>query len=248
MDETFAPARLAALVADAVCHVGMYHLSARLKRKSSEECALALLQRWSRHACRLLRLDVHLHGAPSPEPCIYVSNHRSYLDIPLLAAVLRARFLSRADLAHWPLVGPAARAAGTVFVNRADVYARVRAARALARRVKTQSLVVFAEGTTHGAPLPEPFHAGIFRLLQRLNTCVVPVTIRYSDRRVYWTDDTTLGQHVRRRVLTGVPVKAAVHIGAALRPRSEANSEALQRRVYEAVCTPIQELGELVAT
>jgi 1-acyl-sn-glycerol-3-phosphate acyltransferase len=248
MGKAFALARLAALVADAACHVGIYQLSAGLREGSSEECALALLQRWSRHACGLLGLEVQAQGTPSRKPCIYVSNHRSYLDVPLLAGVLGAGFLSRSDLEHWPLVGRAARAAGTVFVDRADIHARVRAARALVRRVRTQSLVVFPEGTTHGAHFPEPFHAGIFRLLHRLNTRVVPVTIRYSDRRVYWTDDTALGQHVRHRVLTGAPLKAAVHIGDALQPRSDADAEALHHRVYEAVCAPIGELGELVTT
>jgi 1-acyl-sn-glycerol-3-phosphate acyltransferase len=235
----------AALVASATGHLGAYQLSARVWGESPAR-ALRLLQHWSCRACAWLRLDVQVHGQPSATPCLYVANHRSYLDIPLLASVLGATFMSRADIANWPVVGTAARAVGTVFVERDDFHGRVRAARALWRRVQTTSVVVFPEGTTHGDRLPAAFHPGLFRLLHRRHVRIVPVTIRYNDPRAYWVDDVTMGAHLRSHVLRGPRIVGAVHIGNALTSDAHRDPNELARAVHAAVCRPIEELGEVV--
>jgi 1-acyl-sn-glycerol-3-phosphate acyltransferase len=236
----------AALVASATCHLGLYELSARLWGPSRAR-AISILQHWGRRACAWLRLDVRMHGQPAPAPCLYLANHRSYLDIPLLAGLLRTTFLSRADIGTWPVVGPAARAAGVVFVARDDPYGRAGAARALLRRAGSDSVVVFPEGTTHGGRLPGPFHAGLFRLLHRIDCPIVPVTIRYSDRRAYWIDDISLAEHVRTRVLRGPRLTAEVHIGAGLAADAHGDPESLAAAAYDAICAPIDACGEMAA-
>ena len=222
-----------------------YRLTAWLRGPSPDR-ATRSLQRWYRRAWPLLRLRVAVDGAVPAEPCVVVANHRSYLDVPVLAGVLGATFLSRADVADWPLVGPVARAIDAVFVDRDDPRGRMRAARTLLRRVRTASVVVFPEGTTTGERLPAPFEPGVFRLVHRVDVPVVPVTIRYSDRRVYWVEDLSLWQHLRARVYTGPPLRVAVHIGAPLRAADHADSEALAAAVYAAVCAPIERCGEVV--
>jgi 1-acyl-sn-glycerol-3-phosphate acyltransferase len=207
--------------------------------------AVAVLRGWSRTAWRHLGLDVHVEGAVPADAVVYVANHRSYLDIPLLSGVLGATFVSRADVADWTLVGAAARAAGVVFVARDDLRGRIRAARALARRLRAGSVVVFAEGTTTGGRLPAAFHAGLFRLLHHLRVPVVPVTVRYGDRRAYWVDDVSLGAHLLHRVLAEPRLGATVHVGPALEPRRFTDAEELRRAAYAAVCRPLEEHGEL---
>jgi len=205
-----------------------------------------VLQRWSRRACRWLRLEVRVQGPVPGGPCLYVANHRSYLDIPVLANVLGATFVSRADVARWPVFGAAATAAGVVFVDRDDFAARVGAARALARRLRSASVIVFPEGTTTGERLPADFHSGVFRLLRRLGARVVPVTIRYGHRRAYWTDDVSLARHLFGRVFAPLPLVTSVHVGAPLPADAVADAASLARTVYAAVCRPIEELGEFV--
>ncbi len=232
----------AVLVATAARDLWRYQLSARLCGPSPAR-AVGILQRWSRRAFTWLRLDVEVCGRPADEPCVYVANHRSYLDIPLLSGVLGASFMSRSDVAEWPIVGAAAKAVGTVFVDRGDLQGRARAARALVRRVRSASVVVFPEGTTTDARLPGPFHPGLFRLLHRMPTRVVPVTIRYGHRRAYWTDDVALATHLRARVLAAPRLAVTVHVGDAL--GAEADAESLAAAAYRAVCRPIEEFGEL---
>ena len=241
---TRADGAIAPLVSSAVGHIWLYQLTAPLRGRSPGR-AVWWLQHWSLCTFRWLGLQVRVDGTPSRTPCLYVSNHRSYLDIPLLSGVLGAGFMSRADVASWRVVGTAARLIGTIFVDREDMHGRVRAARALARRLCAGSVVVFPEGTTTGELAPGPFHPGLFRLLHRLRVPVVPVTIRYSDRRAYWVDDIGMGEHLRRRVLDGSPLAASVHVGRSLVPDEHADAEALEDAVRRAVFRPIEELGEL---
>ncbi|OLC90070.1 MAG: hypothetical protein AUJ03_01820 [Deltaproteobacteria bacterium 13_1_40CM_3_71_4] len=237
--------RLAALVGSAVGYLTLYRVSALVWERSPAR-ALTFLRRWSVAAWRWLGLEVRADGAPFPDPCVYVANHRSYLDVPVLAGVLGASFMSRADVAGWWVVGAAARLTGAVFVDRDRPHGRVRAARALVHRLASGSVVVFPEGTTGGERLPGPFHPGLFRLLHRVRVPVVPVTVRYDDRRAYWTDESGMATHLWLRVLAASRLTAAVHVGAALDPRAEADAESLARSVYRAVCRPIEDGGELV--
>lgn len=239
-----ASAALAALVATAAVDLWRYRVW-RLLRGESVPRATAILQRWSRGACAHMGLDVEAYGEVPGRTVVYVANHRSYLDIPVLSGVLGTAFMSRADVAEWTIVGGAARAVGCVFVERDDARGRVRAARALVRRLAIGSVTIFPEGTTTGERLPGPFHEGLFRLLHRLRASVVPVTIRYSHRRAYWIDDIGLARHLRARVLAGGRLSARVHIGAALDPAAHATGADLAAAAHRAVRHPIEELGEI---
>lgn len=211
----------------------------------STERALGIFRTWCQATCRRLGIAVAVRGGASAERCVYVANHRSYLDIPVLGGVLGEAFLSRADLARWPVVGNAARAMGTVFIERGHAFRRAQAARALARRLRAGSVVVFPEGTTGIERLPRPFSLGLFRLLERLRVPVVPVTIRYSDRRFYWAGASPLTDHLGTLLSRATTRSAAVHIGSALRATDFCDSEALAAVCHAAVCAPIDAFGEL---
>ena len=236
--------RLVAVVTSALGHLWLYRLTALIAGHSAAR-ACRFLQHWSVRACGRLGIDVEVHGTPSRARCLYVANHRTYLDIPVLAGILGASFVSRSDVASWWVVGAAAKLVGTVFVDREDPQGRVRAARALARRVCSGSVVVFPEGTTGADARPGPFHPGLFRLLHRLRVPVVPVTIRYSHRRAYWVENIGLGSHLRRRVLAGPRITVAVHIGDALGAGDHDDGQSLRRAAYRAICAPLDEFGEL---
>jgi 1-acyl-sn-glycerol-3-phosphate acyltransferase len=102
-----------------------------------------------RLACRLLGLRVELSGAPATDAgTLFVSNHLSYLDVLAIGSVVRACFVAKQDVRHWPLLGPLARLQHTVFVSRdprqvGDVTAALARELAAGRR-----LVLFPEGTT----------------------------------------------------------------------------------------------------
>lgn len=210
------------------------------------ERAVRMLQHWSRGANSLLGVRPCVEGPLPRPPVVFLANHRSYLDITLLAATLGASFVSRADIEHWPLVGPVACAVDSVFVDRDDPHDRVRAARAILRRIRRGSLIVFPEASTYGSPLPQELEPGLFRLLRRVPVPLVPVTVRYSDRRAYWDSDLTMVEHLRRRVLAGGSLRASVHVGEAMTAASFTSAEGLRDAVYAGLCRAIEEHGELV--
>ena len=47
-----------------------------------------------------------------------VSNHVSWLDIFVINAVAPMRFVAKADIRDWPLVGPLCAGTGTIFIER----------------------------------------------------------------------------------------------------------------------------------
>jgi 1-acyl-sn-glycerol-3-phosphate acyltransferase len=232
------------LVVTAAARLAFYRGAARVRGRSPHQ-AVGIMQRWNRRAWRRLRLTVDVDGVPSGVPCVYVANHRTYLDICVLNGVLGATFLSRADVAKWPLFGAIAKEVGTVFVERDDPAGRGRAARTLLRRAREASIIVFPEGTTCSGRLPGPFQTGLFRLLHRLDVPIVPVTIRYSDRRAYWVDDISLWTHLQTRVLASPSLRCSVHIGTPMPPTDHADDAVWRAAVHAAISAVIEARGEL---
>ncbi len=166
--------------------------------------------RWSRALLRSLGVEQYTHGTCPPEATILVGNHRSYIDIPLIAALEPCTFLAKQEVADWPLIGRCARAAGTVFVRRGDKHSRHLAREALQRRAeRAETVVVFPEGTTYAGPALLPMKIGAFRVANDADVALAPVAIVYQDRCAAYVDDDRLLEHFcglfqRRRVIAHI--------------------------------------------
>jgi 1-acyl-sn-glycerol-3-phosphate acyltransferase len=99
---------------------------------------------------RIMRLGITVEGRPPDRgPALLVANHASWLDVIALGAVVEAAFIAKNEVAGWPLIGPAARAGRTIFIDRSrrgDTARTVAAMRA--RFAEGDMLVLFAEGTS----------------------------------------------------------------------------------------------------
>lgn len=143
---------------------------------------------WLVRLTRLLNLDIEVTGAPVDRPALYVSNHVSWLDIPVLGAAASVHFLSKAEVADWPLIGRLATAAGTLYIRRGHGQVRERA-RALAAHLDAgHAIAVFPEGTTTDGHDVRNFHAPLFAAATGSDNgadsaghTVQPVAIRYLD-------------------------------------------------------------------
>jgi len=112
---------------------------------------------------------------------LVVANHRSTADILVLLRAFGGRMVSRKDLATWPLVGVAARAAGTVFVDRADAASGATAVRSIASHLAEPStVIVFPEGTTFPGDEVRPFRTGTFVSALQSGADVIPVGLAYA--------------------------------------------------------------------
>ena len=113
--------------------------------------------------------------------CFLACNHASYLDGPLLIAVLPPRFgfVIKREAIGTPLVGWLLRRLGSEFVERFDTnIARKDANRLIQLARGGVSLGVFPEGTFRKEPGLRAFHLGTFLAATRAGIPVVPVVIR----------------------------------------------------------------------
>ena len=67
----------------------------------------------------LLGVRLELRGRPpAAGPVLLVANHISWLDILVMHAARYCRFVSKADVKHWPLIGTLATGGGTIYIER----------------------------------------------------------------------------------------------------------------------------------
>ena len=73
---------------------------------------------YSAGLCRLLGLEVTVSGTPAVPHALFVANHCSYLDIPVVASTVAAGFVARHDIAGWPGINLLAALGRTVYAER----------------------------------------------------------------------------------------------------------------------------------
>jgi len=105
-------------------------------------------------------------GTPLKRHVLFVSNHLSWLDIMVIAGATGAAFVSKDDVAGWPVIGWLARLNNTVFVARTERKAVRGQADALrAALASGQPVALFPEGTTAGGAEILPFRASLLSSL-----------------------------------------------------------------------------------
>lgn len=121
-------------------------------------------------------------------PMVFVFNHISYMDIPMLMKAFRGqdlRVLGKADMASVPVFGFIYRKAA-ILVDRADPAARVQSVENMKRYLnKNISVALAPEGTFNytGKPLKD-FYNGAFRIAIETQTPIKPVLLLDGNARL----------------------------------------------------------------
>ena len=122
-----------------------------------------------------------LENVPSGQPCIFMANHVSNLDPPVLLPEVpgRTAVFVKSELMKIPFIGMGMRMGGFVPVersgNREDARESIeRAAKVLASGVH---LTAFPEGTRSRTGKMLPFKKGPFYLAQQTGAPIIPVSI-----------------------------------------------------------------------
>src|SRR6185295_16037591 len=137
---------------------------------------------WNARLLRLLGIALHSSGTPRQGATLIVANHVSWLDILAINAVHPCRFVSKADVRHWPLIGWLVACGGTLFIERERKRDALRVVHQVADALRQgQTLAVFPEGTTSDGHGLLPFHANLLQAAVATSTPVQPVALRFSD-------------------------------------------------------------------
>lgn len=129
--------------------------------------------------CRCLGIRIREQGTGPRGPVLLLSNHISWTDIPVLGALMEIRFLSKAEVARWPLVGWLARQAGTMFIRRGGGEAAQRRNDIASILEAGESVLIFPEGTTSPGLTVQPFFPRLIGAASTAGVPVVPVSIAY---------------------------------------------------------------------
>lgn len=182
----------------------------------------ARVQVWALKMLHILGIGLQVRGQPpSAGPLLMVANHISWLDILVMHAARHCRFVSKADVRHWPLIGTLATASGTLYIERESRRDAMRVVHQMTHSLQEGDvLAVFPEGTTSDGVSLLPFHANLIQAAVSADAPVLPVALKFIDRQsgqpsfapCYIGDDTLFGSIWR--TLTGKPIVAVVSYGA----------------------------------
>jgi len=194
---------------------------------------------WSRSILAASGIQVAVSGMERIDPArpyIFMSNHQSNFDIPVLLAHLPVQFrwLAKAELFKIPVFGRAMRGAGYISIDRADREAAFKSLGEASEAIrKGVAIMIFPEGTRSLDGTLKPFKKGGFVLAVDAGVPIVPVAIR--------------GTHAIMAKRTWIirPRDVAVEVGEPIDTSdcTRATKEALMERVRAAIRHGLGECG-----
>ena len=177
------------------------------------------------------------------------SNHVSWSDITILSSLAAVCFISKSELAGWPIFGTLGRLQRTIFVERERKRTSGEQASELAERlVAGDAMVLFAEGSTSDGNLIMPFKSTLFGAAEMAirsgaaeKVFIQPVAITYT--RVHgmpmgrlhrplaaWIGDIDLVPHLASVLREGA-IDVEVRFGAPVEFNAQSNRKAVTRQM-----------------
>ena len=165
------------------------------------------VQAWARTLLTRLDVELKIAGTPPPAgPLLLVANHISWVDILALHATCHCRFVAKADVKRWPIIGRLATGAGTLYVQRESRRDAMRLVHDMEHVLRDGGiLAVFPEGTTGDGDSVLPFHANLIQAAISADAPVQAVAIEFVDaqtgtssRAVSYTGDESLVRSIWR--------------------------------------------------
>lgn len=125
-------------------------------------------------------IEIARHGDISNAPgTLFVMNHISWADIPVMMTLFDADFVAKADIAEWPIIGALARRLDPVFVARGDRQrSHVQTDAIRARLSSGRSVILCAEGTTSDGSSILPFRTSLLAAADAAQV-IQPAVLRY---------------------------------------------------------------------
>jgi lyso-ornithine lipid O-acyltransferase len=206
--------------------------------------------------CRLIGLHVRVIGSvaertDNDRPVVFVSNHSSWLDVPVLGGNLYACFIAKEDVSRWPVIRTVARLGRTVYVRRTRSSTGRERDDMVARLAGGDNLVLFPEGTTSDGSRVLPFRSAFLSVAELPVTpegrtpIVQPVSVVYdrlaglptgrAARPLFaWYGDMDIGSHFWR-LAQHKGLRATVLLHQPVDPAAFASRKALAQATWQIV-------------
>jgi len=206
-----------------------------------------LIQYWAKRLLRILRIKITLSGEVlkflSKDTYLIVSNHISWLDIPVIFSLKPITFVSASDVKTWPIIGILAKISGAIFVDRNRKSSLVEVIQAMNHHFKNekQSICIFPEGITSNGYQVLPFKSNLFQSAFESNKLLLPLSIKYKENNVLtnrtsFHGSTTLFQSFKRVAKSNL-IEVVVDIGHPVKPTQSRKDVSL--KIQEAIALKI---------
>ncbi|HEU4621000.1 MAG TPA: lysophospholipid acyltransferase family protein [Burkholderiaceae bacterium] len=188
----------------------------------------AITRWWSKGVLRISGMRLDIANAPRDlaelRGALLVCNHISWIDIYVLNALIPARFVAKAEIRGWPIIGLLAKRSGTLFIERGRRHAVHNVLQSMAKKLKAgEPCIIFPEGTTSDGTSVLPFHANLLQAAFEAGVPIRPLALRYlqdgatTTIPAYVGDDVLIDSVVR--VFGASHLQAQLHILAPINPR-----------------------------
>lgn len=231
----------------------VYGTELLVKRPATREARADWLHRFAASSLHGLGIELEVEGE-FPASGAVISNHLSYLDIVVFAALHPCVFVSKAEVASYPVLGWMTTMSGTVYVARGHGGSAVKAREGMQAALDAGLPVVFfPEGTTSDGSGLLKFHSG---LLAQVLSAGAPVTaahvcyslgpangpdVKVSESVCYWGDMTLLPHIIRFLGLREVHAK----VRFAAEPIEFNGDVAHRKRAAREAWAAVAELAEI---
>ncbi len=225
-------------------------LTWRMSRRGDDfETRSRIRRDWYDRALWLAGVRFRLTGTPPEQASLVVANHVSWLDIPLIGAAVDPCFLSKDEIARWPVIGWLARQHDTRFIRRGAGEANAHIDAMREGLDEGRHFVVFPEGTTSRGQGVRRFHPRLFAAVGENGHPVQPVALDYERPEggpvpVAYTDDDRLLVNAWR-LLCRRETRVQVHFLAPLQTAEEDRrslAEASRDAIVERLGLPAEPL------
>ena len=197
------------------------------------------MRTWGKSILFVCGIKIKRNQIPENSQFILMPNHRSYLDIFILAALTPAAFVAKAEIKRWPFMKIGARLTNSIFVSRSELQSLI----ATMNKIKTSvnkgiPVALFPEGTSYKGPLTKPFKNGSFKIAADSGIPVIPMAIHFEDENDAWVDDDTFVGHFFRQM--GKPVThVTIRYG---NPLTNSDYKIIQQETREQIDTMLLEI------
>jgi 1-acyl-sn-glycerol-3-phosphate acyltransferase len=205
---------------------------------------------------RAIGLRVRVIGKPAAgsggRPVIYVSNHSSWVDIPVIGGILPGCFVAKGDVGTWPVIGTIAKLGRTVFVTRSRASTGKERDNMRAVLASGDNLILFPEGTSSDGSRVLPFRTSFFSVAEAKAgedkstlPLIQPVSVVYdrlgglpagrASRPIFaWYGDMDIASHFWR-LTQHTGLRATVLLHAPLDPARFDDRKAMSQAVWHII-------------
>ena len=193
---------------------------------------------WGRSILIVSRVKVSVKGLSNldrSKSYIYMSNHQSNFDIPVLLGYLKVQFrwLAKMELFKIPVFGHAMRKAGYISIDRNNRESAFESLKTAARKIKSGvSVLIFPEGTRSRDGKIHPFKKGGFVMAVDSGVPIVPIVL---------TGTSSIMAKGSFRINPG-NVSMIVHQPIQTSVYTRETKEALMERVRRVICDGLENI------